>query len=185
MLSCMFIAALWSPAGKGLTIWLSCMWWFLVFCHFPIWCHGSGMHARIQEFSSGGVGVGGSRSVWYKKLWQCFFFFFFFLVLSLFYRSQMVNFREIYHFSRFQRGSNIFQRGSNFFLLVPYRNPYNLWFSRGGGPDPLSPLWIRTWVWYLIVSIPDLCLLPDFIFYMLIPWTGKRGRQAQTCSRAT
>ena len=43
-----------------------------------------------------------------KKLWQRLFFF---LVLSLFYRSQMVNFKEIYHFSRFQRGSNIFQGG--------------------------------------------------------------------------
>ena len=40
-----------------------------------------------------------------------FFLLFFFLVLSLFYRSQMVNFKEIYHFSRFQRGSNIFQGG--------------------------------------------------------------------------
>ena len=38
-------------------------------------------------------------------------FFYLFLVLSLFYRSQMVNFKEIYHFSRFQRGSNIFQGG--------------------------------------------------------------------------
>ena len=34
----------------------------------------------------------------------------FFLVLSLFYRGQMVNLKEIYHFSRFQRGSN-FSRG--------------------------------------------------------------------------
>ena len=52
----------------------------------------------------------------------------------------MVNFKEIYHFSTFQRESNIFQGGgSNFFqLFIPYRNPYNLWFSRGG-PDPLSP----------------------------------------------
>ena len=41
--------------------------------------------------------------------------FFFFLVLSLFYRSQMVNFKEIYHFSRFQRGSNIFQGGVQLF----------------------------------------------------------------------
>ena len=40
-----------------------------------------------------------------------FFFFFFFLVLSLFYRSQTVNFKEINHFLRFQRGSNIFQGG--------------------------------------------------------------------------
>ena len=55
----------------------------------------------------------------------------------------MVNFKEIYHSSRFQSGGgNLFQGGSNFFqgvlLLIPYRNPYNLWISRGGGPDPLS-----------------------------------------------
>ena len=31
-------------------------------------------------------------------------FFFFFFVLSLFFRSQMVNFKENYHFSRFQGG---------------------------------------------------------------------------------
>ena len=57
-----------------------------------------------------------------------FFFFFFFLVLSLFNSRQMVNFKEIYHFSRFQRGSNIFQGGPTFSrggvqLLIPYRNP--------------------------------------------------------------
>ena len=33
--SCLFLASLWSPAGKGLTSWLSCMLCFLVFCHFP------------------------------------------------------------------------------------------------------------------------------------------------------
>ena len=38
-----------------------------------------------------------------------FFFFAFFLVLGLFYRSQMVNFKEKYHFSRFRRGSKFFQ----------------------------------------------------------------------------
>ena len=53
----------------------------------------------------------------------------------------MVNFKEIYHFSRFQRGVQHFPGGgggggggSNFFqgggggvqLLIPYRNPYNL-----------------------------------------------------------
>ena len=32
-----------------------------------------------------------------------------FLILSLFYRSQMVNFKEIYRFSRLQMGSNFFQ----------------------------------------------------------------------------
>ena len=57
----------------------------------------------------------------------------------------MVNFKEIYHFSRFQRGSNIFQGGSNFFqgggggvqLLISYINPCNVIFQ--GGSDPLSP----------------------------------------------
>ena len=52
----------------------------------------------------------------------------------------MVNFKEIYHFSRSQRGSNIFQGGGGVQLfpggggvqlLIPYRNPYNLSFSRG------------------------------------------------------
>ena len=47
----------------------------------------SAFHARIKEFSSAG-----SRSVRQKKLSL------FFLVLSLFYRSRMVDFKEIYHF---------------------------------------------------------------------------------------
>ena len=40
MLSRHFIAALWSPAGKGLTSWLLLMMFF-VFCFFPLWCPGS------------------------------------------------------------------------------------------------------------------------------------------------
>ena len=39
---CYFIAALWSPAGTGLTSWLS----FVMFnsvCHFPMWYPGSGV----------------------------------------------------------------------------------------------------------------------------------------------
>ena len=36
MLSRLFIAAVWSPAGKGLTSWL-----LFVFCHFPMWYPGS------------------------------------------------------------------------------------------------------------------------------------------------
>ena len=57
-------------------------------------------------------------------------FFAFFLVLRLVYRSQMVNFKEKYHFSRFRRGSKYFQGGPIFSrgvqLLIPYRNPNNL-----------------------------------------------------------
>ena len=43
ILSCLCLAALWSPAGKGPFSWLSCMWRVVVFCHFPIQCPGSGM----------------------------------------------------------------------------------------------------------------------------------------------
>ena len=78
------------------------------------------------------MGWGGPRQSDKKKLWQrCLFVFCFFLVLGLFYRSQMVNFKEKYHFSRFRRGSKFFQGGGGGQLLTPYRNPNNLWFSRG------------------------------------------------------
>ena len=113
----------------------------------------------------GGGGRGWSRSIWQKSSDNVF------LVLSLFYKSQMVNFKENYHFSRFlpvipvghtlkcslgvkRRGSNIFQAwgggptfsggGGGLRLLIPYRNPYNLWFSRGGPDPPVPPVWIRT-----------------------------------------
>ena len=73
-------------------------------------------------------------------------FFFFFLVLNLFYKSQMVNFKEIHHFSIFQgsTGGLTFSRGwvqlfpGGVQLLIPYRNPYILWFSRPPVP-PLDP----------------------------------------------
>ena len=89
-----------------------------------------------RNFCQGGGGGGGPGQS-DKKALTTFFLFFFLLVLGLFYSSQMVNFKEIYLLSRFQRGSNIFQGwggGSNFFqgggggvqLLIPYRNPYNL-----------------------------------------------------------
>ena len=43
ILSCLSIAALWSPAGKRLTYWLSCVWCFLVFLSLShvvswVWC---------------------------------------------------------------------------------------------------------------------------------------------------
>ena len=39
MLSCMFIAALWSPAGKGLTSWLLLVMFivFLLLSHVVLW----------------------------------------------------------------------------------------------------------------------------------------------------
>ena len=40
---CVFIVALRSPGGKGLTARLSYVRHFLVFYYFPIWCPGSGV----------------------------------------------------------------------------------------------------------------------------------------------
>ena len=110
--------------------------WLTYICSHSTFLVANGYHARIQEFSSGGVQV---------SLDNVFFFFFFslFLVLSLFNRSQMVNFKEIYHFSRFQRGSNIFQGGSNFFhggsnCLFPIETHITCDFP-GGVPTPCPP----------------------------------------------
>ena len=38
MLSCLLNAAFQSPAGEGLTSWLSCVWSFAMFCQVPVWC---------------------------------------------------------------------------------------------------------------------------------------------------
>ena len=44
IMSWLFLAALWSPVGKGLTSWLSKLYvMFSVFCHFPMRCPGSGL----------------------------------------------------------------------------------------------------------------------------------------------
>ena len=40
MLSRLFIAVLWSPAGKGLTSWLLLVM-FILFCYCPMCYHGS------------------------------------------------------------------------------------------------------------------------------------------------
>ena len=78
-----------------------------------------------RNFCQGGPGQSDK-----KALTTLFFFFSPQLIIQ---KSNGQFQAEIYHFSRFQRGSNIFQGGSNFFqggggvqLLSPYRNPYNL-----------------------------------------------------------
>ena len=56
----------------------------------------------------------------------------------------MVDFEENYHFSRFQRGSNIFQGGSNFFqggsnCLFPIETHITCDFPGGGSEPPVPP----------------------------------------------
>ena len=89
---------------------------------------------------------GRSRSIRQKKALTTFYFFFlfFFLVLSLFYKSQRVNLKDIYHFSRIQGGSHFFSGGSN--CLFPIETHITCDFPGGGGggsgppvPPPLDP----------------------------------------------
>ena len=40
------------PCGEGLTAWLSCMWRFLCFCHFPIQCLGPGVVKKTHYHSA-------------------------------------------------------------------------------------------------------------------------------------
>ena len=77
--------------------------------------------------------------------------FFFLSVLSLFYRSQMVNFKEIYHFSSSRggptfsnfpggRGSNFFQGGGGSDCLFPLETHLTCDFPGGGSRPPVPPL---------------------------------------------
>ena len=102
---------------------------------------------------------GGSMSVWHKKLW-CFFFFFFSPQLIL--QKSNGQFQRNLSFFKVPEGVQHFPGGVQLFpggvqLLIPYRNPDNLWFSRGVW-TPCPPLWIRTWS--LLFSNPYIqCML--------------------------
>ena len=74
-----------------------------------------------------------------KKLWHRFFFFkslAYFTEVKWSISKKSITFQGSRGGPTFSRGVQLFPGGVQ--LLIPYRNPYNLWFSRGG-PDPLSP----------------------------------------------
>ena len=90
-----------------------------------------------------------------------------FLVLSLFYRSQMVNFKEIYRFSRLQMGSNFFQ-GVHLFpgvsnCLFPIET-HLICDVQEGVRTPCPPLWIRTW------CSPHSFMVKATIHYLIWDW---------------
>ena len=85
-------------------------------------------HARIQDFSSGESDKKSPDNV--------------FLVLSLFYWIKWLISKKTIIFQGSRRGPTFSSGGGGGVqLLIPYRNPYNLWFSRGSGPPdpPLDP----------------------------------------------
>ena len=133
-------------------------------------CPGPGFFVRGGGGGGGGGGVGGGGpgKSNKKKISR------FFSVLSLFYRSQVVNFKEIYHFSRFQRGSKILQGGPNFSrgegsnYLFPIETHITCDFP--GGPGPCPPLWIRTWVLNSRPRDSSLSRTGTTAFSELCPW---------------
>ena len=117
-----------------------------------------GLHARIQEFSSGGA----SRFICHKKLKKISdnVFLWVFLVLNLFYRSPMVNFKENCNFPRFQRGSIIFSggRGPTFYrggeqLFIPFTH-ITCVYSRG--TRPLAALPCNIWINWMLLQKLDI-----------------------------
>ena len=92
---------------------------------------GGGVHLNLTKKTTSGSVV-------------CLFLFFaFFLVLGLFYRSQMVNFKEKYHFQGSGGGPN-FSRGGGSNCLLPIETQITCDFPGGSGPPAPPPLWIRT-----------------------------------------
>ena len=104
-----------------------------------------------RNFRQGGGGGGGVQVSLTKKALT--FFLFFFCSPQLI-RRQMVNFKEFYHFSRFQRGSNIFQEGPTFSggggrgggggggesnCLFPIETHITCDFPGGGSGPPVPP----------------------------------------------
>ena len=97
-----------------------------------------------RNFRQGAGGGGGVQVSLTKKALTTFFFFSPQLILQ----KSMVNFKEIYHFSRFQRGP-IFSRGGGVQLfpggggsnsLFPIETHITCDFSRGGSGPPVPPL---------------------------------------------
>ena len=96
-----------------------------------------------RNFRKGGGDPGQSDN---KSSSTFFYFFLFFLVLSLFYRSQMVNLKKTIIFKvpeavqHFQGGGvQLFFRGGGSNCLFPIETHITCDFPRGGGSGPPVP----------------------------------------------
>ena len=128
------------------------------------------LHAQIQEFLSGGGGWVGPGLTARKQPGQRFCCCF--LVLNLFYSLQWGSNGFISEKTILFQGS----RRSTTFSRVGgpnvnfYREPYNLWFSRGVWTPIPPPLWIRTWSHRWITLPHYMCKLS-----ILLPWICHNG----------
>ena len=104
------------------------------------------MYHRTPTCADPGIFVRGVQVSLTKKALTTFFFFFFFffLVLSLFYRSRMVGFKEIYQFSRIRGGGGRSNIGGGSNCLFHIETHITCDFPGGGVRTPCPPLWIRT-----------------------------------------
>ena len=113
-------------------------------CLLP--CADPGIFVRGWGGGSTSIGQKSSDNVVFFCL--CFFclFFAFFLVLSLFFEVKWLISKKNIIFQVSGGGPSLsrggggptFSRGGGVELLIPYRDPYNLWFSGGSGP-PVPP----------------------------------------------
>ena len=113
-------------------------------------------------FIRGGGGGGGEGQSDKKALTTIF------LVLSLFYRSQMVNSKKSIVFQG-SRWGPIFSRGSNFFhgvsnCLFPIETHLICDFPEGVRTPCPPPLWIRTW------CSPHSFMVKATIHYLIWAW---------------
>ena len=162
MLSYLFLAAFWSPAGKGLTSWLSCVFFFF-FCHFPKCAF---IHIRTTvEVGTIKLNIfklsGDFFTVHSKKLlllWILFVFMFhncllYWLVCSLqpcaVFASKGYPFKNIFVITCWERADLLAFLFCCFDVFLCFCH------------SPIS-YGVSGQLWYLIVLTPDLCLLLNF-----------------------
>ena len=100
---------------------------------------------KIMRGSRNFLGGGGGGSMPDGQKWTTYFFLLLLfcpqLILQFIEGVQWFYYRENYTFPWIQKGSNIFQGGPTFswgVLIVISKETHIMWFSRRGGPDPLS-----------------------------------------------
>ena len=78
------------------------------------------------------------------------------------------------YFSKDPEGGNIFRGGGGVQMLISIGTHITCDFP-WGGPDPLSPLWIRTRYWYMYIPGNWYCISRErgyLVLYLFNPGSG-------------